>query len=292
MVLIRTFCCCCNTRSGTLFSAFYAIFMSVICMALSLMVFSSPAHRHIDYKGLEVFPYISFAVYTISVVLSFVNIAATHLENRHGLLPWVLWMFICIGYETTDTTFLVLQMLQHETAGNKWNIFSICFFSLRTVINIYCIVCVISYFQELCDWHRQGSDIYITKTIDQRDCKSVWINPSVSSSGTGNDRDLPPPPYSCDPPSYHSLCSMAAEEARVIMNRSISKDDTDMCWDIKSPASSAIANIERGCGAKDRAPLPRPPSTESSPTDCNKTRHASMQPRSSLPHTSALQFSG
>ena len=73
--------------------------------------------------------------------------------------------------------------------------------------------------------------------IDQKDCQSVWMNPAVSR--TNSDLGLPPPPYSCDPPSYHSLCSMT-EEAKVIINRSISQEDTELCWNVRSPTSSAM----------------------------------------------------
>ncbi|XP_077984165.1 uncharacterized protein LOC144438850 [Glandiceps talaboti] len=150
MAILHQCCCWHNVRTGSLASAIYTLIFCVICIAIDIYnaVYygqrSTPAYHERD---IAVLFYIMLFMYFLLGILSAILIVGIHKNNASMLLPWIHGMVLFMLVELACTIYICIEA---GISKIYWfSLFELVFYIGRTLLNIYCVLCVISQYQEL-----------------------------------------------------------------------------------------------------------------------------------------------
>ncbi|XP_002737171.1 uncharacterized protein LOC100378476 [Saccoglossus kowalevskii] len=168
MTIITTCCCCMNTRTGTIVSGIYTTILAGIRLIMMLSALASAG----DKAGGLISSYIIDLLLLIGLlIVSIILIYGAIKDNRILLVPWMVFMVIFIILTLITTIIIIVY-----ASFSSWVTWSnIIWFVIFNTINIYCLLCVISQYQELkegrgtADYHRQlaasrGRPVVVTTT--------------------------------------------------------------------------------------------------------------------------------
>ncbi|XP_070554091.1 uncharacterized protein [Ptychodera flava] len=153
MAILKQCCCWNNVRSGSLASGIYTLIFSLICIAIDLYNvvyyggFDMEEITEYQAKGLRVLFYVMLSIYILIASLSIVLIVGVHKDSPSMLLPWIHALILFMLLELACTVYIFVES---DLDNTYWfSLFELVFYIGRTILNIYCVLCVISQYQEL-----------------------------------------------------------------------------------------------------------------------------------------------
>ncbi|XP_002739793.1 uncharacterized protein LOC100371028 [Saccoglossus kowalevskii] len=142
-IIVR--CCCCNVRTGSIWAASYSLITSLL--NVGLYAYFTVIYQNMESGYLHI-PYIVFPITTgcsgLVFMLSIVLIIGLIMDHKKLLLPWIIFYIFYILAEGATSFVLVFFFGAHAM-----NLFALAWFVSRTILGVYCIICVVSQYQEL-----------------------------------------------------------------------------------------------------------------------------------------------
>ena len=147
MAILQTCCCWNNVRSGSLACGIYTLILALInggIIGFNLHFLYS--QNQLDgYLQLTKGWFIATLVVCVFLLVTSVGlIIGIHQDSRHFMLPWVAVTILMI---VTDTAALIYECISFGLLS--FNIIQMVIWLGLSLLNIYCILCVISQYQEL-----------------------------------------------------------------------------------------------------------------------------------------------
>ncbi|XP_078589310.1 uncharacterized protein LOC144869710 [Branchiostoma floridae x Branchiostoma japonicum] len=144
MAIIQRCLCWNNTRSGSVACGVYTLVLSLICVAVDAWDIAVVQHLEKKFKGLQIVFFLQISVYLLVAILSIILIVGVNKDKPLLLLPWIGGFILFMWFELATVIYVLVY------AGmSAFNIFTIVFYILRSLLNVYCVLCVISQYQEL-----------------------------------------------------------------------------------------------------------------------------------------------
>lgn len=244
-----------------MFVGFYSLTVSVLCISLFLIRYIGPnivkeAHEF------AIITYLSFGLYTLYILVTLLLIAGIHVDRRYLVLPWLYGIVVMMLYEFFYIVFLsAIHSHKEGVPFSSWNIAFVLLYAVRSVLNVYCFLCVISQYQELTAG--RGTYEYLYKQRRQRLPRSsvfqitndaqLQMHPPPYSSlprGVSLSRDLPP-----DLPPPYTLTDVRVPISRNLQNENIYSTIQDL-RDQTNPAIGAMVSDNQIVNAHVQVPIP------------------------------------
>ncbi|XP_066271287.1 uncharacterized protein [Branchiostoma lanceolatum] len=163
MAIIQRCLCWNNTRSGSVACGVYTLVLSLICVAVDAWDIAVVQHLEKKFKGLQIVFFLQISVYLLVAILSVILIVGVNKDKPHLLLPWIGGFILFMWFELATVIYVLVY------AGmSGFNIFTIVFYILRSLLNVYCVLCVISQYQELRAGRGRLQDVQQQVTQRQR----------------------------------------------------------------------------------------------------------------------------
>ncbi|KAI8478751.1 PREDICTED: uncharacterized protein LOC109471961 [Branchiostoma belcheri] len=144
MAIIQRCLCWNNTRSGSVACGVYTLVLSLICVAVDAWDIAVVQHLEKKFKGLQIVFFLQISVYLLVSILSVILVVGVNKDKPLMLLPWIGGFILFMWFELATVIYVLVY------AGmSAFNIFTIVFYILRSLLNVYCVLCVISQYQEL-----------------------------------------------------------------------------------------------------------------------------------------------
>lgn len=154
--------CCCfsNVRSGSMACGIYSLITSCIYLAVWSWNLAQFVNAYAGYKGPAVDGV--YAAYSIDIIVavflliaSIVLLVGVSQDNRTMLIPYMVAIVALMVLQAIAWVILFVLL----GAASILLIVNVVFWLLFTALNITCLICVISQYQELREGRGKASDL-------------------------------------------------------------------------------------------------------------------------------------
>ncbi|XP_054750611.2 uncharacterized protein LOC129256429 [Lytechinus pictus] len=148
-------CFCCGLRSGSILSAIYCMIFSAISVALS--AYYVYRHGTLDAGETSVFVInaLELIFYITILMVSILLLFAIFRDGFKFFIPFIIVLAIFVIIQIISLIIILYNMIVNGFDGMDF--FSILFNILCLIINIFCVVCVTSYYQVTRDSYDTGT---------------------------------------------------------------------------------------------------------------------------------------
>ncbi|CAH1781716.1 unnamed protein product [Owenia fusiformis] len=156
MQLMKSCCCCCTLKIGTYLCAAYTLLLSTISFVFigltSLQLYKDDVKIDGPERNTYIKLIVATVVFTLWMLFAILLVVGCIKKSKNFLLPWVIWTILieifCI-YEFVS--YLIIVIFGDSSTVEFGNAVYVYMASSIVIIvmNIYAILCAISYYLEL-----------------------------------------------------------------------------------------------------------------------------------------------
>ncbi|XP_013402267.1 uncharacterized protein LOC106167918 [Lingula anatina] len=183
MTIINT-CCCCNLRIGAFACGIYTAILSLVTSGLSgynlyhiqffdLTRVEDETEKQM-WEGIEAWCYATLALCSLTFLASLLHIVGVHKDQRFLFLPWMCMMVLVI---LVDAISVVYGIFTYDNVEVTFSIIHSILWLIFTLISMYCLLCVISQYQELAAGRGTAADYRHPAVIYESSINEVMIAP-------------------------------------------------------------------------------------------------------------------
>ncbi|XP_071478157.1 uncharacterized protein [Diadema antillarum] len=156
-----TRCCCCDIRTGSMASAIYSMIYAALALGASAFKIhvdmQSASHLSQEERAFFIATCVDVAFFSLIFLSAIILLYGVKNYRRYLFIPFIICMSVLVVLQILLMFLLIFIMaVGVSTSG----IIELLVIGLVTFLNLYCVLCVYSYYQDLRDGRGNMRAIY------------------------------------------------------------------------------------------------------------------------------------